>query len=230
MDANSIVNKFLRANFIPRLASALVLVPFVLYIFFLGGVVYRTFIALIACLMLWEWHKIITHRHLSLAQYTKWYIAGLIYVLLPTYSLMNLRFLPYGVEILLWLVVTVWAADTASYLFGIAFGGKKLCPSISPNKTWAGFGGGLLMSALVSYIFSCYYEGRVDHLVKYFFLGAIIAFIGQIGDLSESAIKRYFGVKDSSNIIPGHGGILDRLDALLPNSVLVYLLCSYGLL
>jgi phosphatidate cytidylyltransferase len=113
---------------------------------------------------------------------------------------------------ILWLLAVVWASDSGAYAAGRSLGGPKLAPRFSPNKTWAGFGGGLASAALMGFIAACLAGGNAAIVVAVS-LGLAIA--AQLGDLAESAAKRHFGVKDTSRLIPGHGGLLDRVDGLL---------------
>ena len=108
------------------------------------------------------------------------------------------------------LLLIVWSADTGAYFCGRFFGGAKLAPSISPSKTWSGFMGGTLLALLICYIAAPYLNHGSSF---YIYLCLILS--SHFGDLLESAIKRYYNVKDSGNLIPGHGGLLDRLDSLL---------------
>lgn len=120
----------------------------------------------------------------------------------------------YGVGIVLWYMVLVWCVDIGGYLFGSTLHGPKLAPKISPNKTWAGLFGGMLLAVIIS-VAACNIFGGMPYWVNAVILAGILTFIAQIGDLIESAIKRHLGLKDSSNLIPGHGGIFDRIDGLI---------------
>jgi phosphatidate cytidylyltransferase len=114
---------------------------------------------------------------------------------------------------LLWIIGIVWATDTAAYFAGRPIGGPKLAPRISPNKTWAGLAGGVLASAAIGVVFALSTSILTPWLVV--FISAGMAVVEQAGDLFESWVKRRFGVKDSGTLIPGHGGVLDRVDGLL---------------
>lgn len=127
----------------------------------------------------------------------------------------------------LWFLLMVWSVDTGGYIFGSTIKGPKLAPKISPNKTWAGLIGGALLSVVVSIIY-CKLFSSQDHIVFYAVLGGIIAVVAQIGDLVESHIKRSLNIKDSSNLIPGHGGAFDRVDGLIFAAPLVFLLFKYA--
>jgi len=143
---------------------------------------------------------------------------------------------PYNFYMTLWFLLMVWSMDVGAYIIGTNLKGPKLAPSISPNKTWSGLIGGLLLAVAVSELFFhllSYYRliTTVDPRTEFFFaiLAAFVAGISQIGDLIESAIKRHLGVKDSSNLIPGHGGVFDRIDGLIFAAPLVYFLFAYAL-
>ncbi len=142
-----------------------------------------------------------------------WHAAGFVYIALPCLALLWLRDGADGLLIVFWLLVVVWATDIGAYFAGRTIGGPKLIPRISPNKTWAGLFGGMAAAGLAG--------GLVASLappLPVFWLGisaAVLAIIAQAGDFTESAIKRRCGVKDSSHLIPGHGGVLDRVDGLL---------------
>jgi phosphatidate cytidylyltransferase len=115
----------------------------------------------------------------------------------------------YGFTALMFVLLIVWVTDIGGYFAGRGFGGPKLWPSVSPKKTWAGAIGGFAASLVVAFGFAAFGLGKAGPLVL---LGAVLSIASQLGDLFESAVKRRFGVKDSSHIIPGHGGLLDRLD------------------
>jgi phosphatidate cytidylyltransferase len=108
----------------------------------------------------------------------------------------------------------VWATDSGAYFFGRAFGKRKLWPEISPNKTIEGFIGGILSALVVAVLFTIFAEMEVS-VILLLAATAFLSVFGQIGDLVESAMKRYYNVKDSGSILPGHGGMLDRFDSLL---------------
>ncbi len=142
-----------------------------------------------------------------------WMLLGTVYIIAPCVALMWLRAEPMGLATVIWLLAVVWATDTGAYFFGRTIGGPKMAPSISPNKTWAGLIGGAGTAALIG-IPAGYLAGTQNYM-NLVASGAVLAVIGQVGDVFESSIKRRFGVKDSGNIIPGHGGLFDRLDSLL---------------
>jgi phosphatidate cytidylyltransferase len=143
-----------------------------------------------------------------------WTGLGVVYLGLPGLALIWLRSVPdLGLGLLLGLLTVVWTTDTAAYVAGRNLGGPRLAPAVSPSKTWSGLCGGVLGAALVGALAAWLLgSGRLIHGAG---LGAILAGVSQVGDLLESAFKRLAGVKDSGSLIPGHGGILDRVDGLL---------------
>jgi len=164
-----------------------------------------------------------------------WTAAGVPYLGLPSLALLWLRtdFGPYPV---LWLFFCVWATDIGAYAAGRLIGGRKLAPKLSPNKTWAGLLGGIVAASVSGVIFSIAASSRsisIDSLGLFAGLSALVALVSQGGDLTESGIKRHFNVKDTSGLIPGHGGLFDRVDGLLaaaPLVALIQLLSGGGVL
>jgi phosphatidate cytidylyltransferase len=158
-----------------------------------------------------------------------WGGLGLAYAMLPCMALLYLREIPvYGATIVLWTIALVAATDTAAYFSGRLIGGPKLWPSVSPKKTWAGLFGGMACAALVGAGLS----GLSGHFspVKIAVVSAVLAVVSQGGDLSESSLKRHFDVKDSGSILPGHGGVMDRLDGLAFAAPIVAVLWWLGIL
>jgi len=140
-----------------------------------------------------------------------WRFSGLAYILTPTFSMLVLRNMPNGADIILWLLMVIWATDTAAYFVGCNLKGPKLAPKISPNKTWSGLIGGICASMLIGLIASLMFQETALFFIAF---SGVLAVVAQLGDLLESKVKRTFNIKDSGNLIPGHGGILDRLDGL----------------
>ncbi len=135
-------------------------------------------------------------------------------------GLIWLRGLPeIGIELLIWLLVTVWATDTGAYFSGKTIGGPKLAPQISPGKTWAGLIGGVVLAAAWGAAFSSFSE--IGSPFALALVSAVLALFAQAGDLSVSVAKRRFAVKDAGRLIPGHGGLLDRADGLIGTAPLV---------
>ncbi|MCZ4282027.1 phosphatidate cytidylyltransferase [Kiloniella laminariae] len=152
---------------------------------------------------------------------TLWLITGLIYISLSCLALLWIRNDPSGngFFMLLWVLLVVWATDIGAYFTGRKFGGPKIAPRISPKKTWSGLVGGMVCAALVSLVCSFWQEG--SNAIFLMMSGAVLAVVAQIGDFFESHIKRKYDAKDSSNLIPGHGGLFDRVDGLVSCAIFV---------
>lgn len=134
---------------------------------------------------------------------------GYIYIAIPAFALLVFSWVDFG--LVFWVLIVTWSTDIFAYFAGRAIGGPKLAPRISPNKTWAGLIGGMAGAGLLGWL-------AADYLAlgfPFLWLGAPMGFVAQAGDLYESWEKRRAGVKDSGTILPGHGGVLDRLDGLL---------------
>lgn len=155
-----------------------------------------------------------------------WPVLGLVYLGVPCAALVWLRSAPPdGARLVLWTLFLVWAVDIGAYAAGRTFGGPKLAPRISPGKTWSGLVGGAAVGSLVAGL-----AGAVLHLgpaLGLAGLGAALAVLEQGGDLAESAFKRHWQAKDAGNLIPGHGGLLDRVDGLLAVVPVVALLAAW---
>ena len=182
----------------------------------LGGTVFAVLVALIATVMYIEWTKMVGSWGLG------WKVYGFFYCLLPAVSLLWIREraeyqgIGTGFDLLIWVFLVVWSTDIGAYFAGRAIGGPRLAPSISPNKTIAGLAGGVMSAALLAGAWVSY-TGLPEPLI---WLAVPFAVAAQIGDLFESGLKRRAGVKDSGAWLPGHGGLLDRLDGLVPVAVL----------
>jgi phosphatidate cytidylyltransferase len=143
---------------------------------------------------------------------------GYAYVGLPAFALAVLNWAWF--ELVFWLMLVTWSTDIFAYFAGRSIGGPKLAPRISPNKTWAGLLGGMAGAAAVGALAGW----LLDMEPVFLFVGAGLGLIAQLGDLYESRLKRRFGVKDSGTLIPGHGGVLDRVDGLLPVAIATLLI------
>jgi len=148
---------------------------------------------------------VITTRRAGLAR-------GICYVGLPIMALLILRRQEEGIVFTIWALALVWACDIGAYAAGRFIGGPKLAPAISPNKTWAGLAGGVLLASL----FAAFMQYRYGLPLRLTLATPVLAVLAQGGDLYESWLKRRAGVKDSGTLLPGHGGVLDRLDGLVP--------------
>ena len=167
-------------------------------------------------LLIWVWGAGVAGAVLLAMSLNKpaFIAGGILYAGVPIAALIVLRNDPaYGLAAIGWLFAVVWSTDIAAYFSGKAIGGPKLSPRWSPNKTWAGLGGGVIAAALAGLV-TALLIGRTSVPVLMLFSG-LLAIVAQIGDIFESALKRRAGIKDSSHIIPGHGGVMDRLDGLV---------------
>lgn len=208
-----------------RTISSIVLAVVFLGALWQGGWVFIWLTLLAALMMAKEWNS------LTESEPVIWRIAGLFYVTIPCASLIWLRNAHFeevpdaGRWLVLFVVLTVSATDIGAYFTGRKIGGPKLAPVISPNKTWAGLGGGVASAAVV---------GGLAHglspfpstLIFCILMGAAMAVLGQVGDLFESYVKRRVGAKDSGSLIPGHGGLLDRVDGYVL-TVPFFAWCAY---
>ncbi len=145
---------------------------------------------------------------------------GVLYCGLPVYALLLIRHEPDGIRNALWALSLVWATDIGAYFAGRTIGGPKLAPTISPNKTWAGLIGGIALATIVALLMHAFYLLPLRFIIA----SPLLAILAQGGDLYESWLKRRAGVKDSGSVIPGHGGVLDRLDGVVPVMPLAALL------
>lgn len=196
-----------------RVISAGILAPLVLLVIYMGGTLYNTMIVAVAVIMSFEWQDIINSGNKTIDKISKqkWSFCGIAYVTVFASSLIYLRSVEGGFGVVLLMLLIVWATDIAAFFTGKLVGGPKIYTKISPNKTWAGLIGGMAAAALVGAISSVFVPLGFFNMV---FLGMSLAVISQVGDFFESWVKRQFGVKDSGTIIPGHGGLMDRLDGL----------------
>ncbi|MFZ0844873.1 MAG: phosphatidate cytidylyltransferase [Pseudolabrys sp.] len=206
------------SNLVLRIVSAAVLAPAAVIAAYFGGWLFAAFWCAAALAVLWEWTKLV--------EGAGWILAGIFYVGVMVAAPVILRHDPdFGLLAILLLFAVVWTTDIAGYFAGRAIGGPKLMPAISPKKTWsgaiAGAIGAMIVAVLVARIF-----GAFDT----FAIGAIalvLSICSQAGDLLESWIKRKFGAKDASQLIPGHGGVMDRLDGFWAAA---FVACIIGLL
>jgi phosphatidate cytidylyltransferase len=189
-----------------RVLSAAVLAPIAVAAVYYGGWPFALFWGVAATIALWEWVRIVGGP-----SHYVWALAGAVYAALLFFAPVALRAdTSYGVAAILFLFAIVWTTDIAGYFAGRAIGGPKLARAISPKKTWSGAIAGLFGSIIVVALGARYFvEVRVVPLIV---VAIALSIFSQAGDLGESALKRRFNVKDSSQVIPGHGGVLDRLD------------------
>lgn len=169
--------------------------------------------AVLGCIAL-LWVASLAYQLALLGRLGPWPVLGIPYIALAALSVIVLRNGgDHGLLSVYWLLFVVWGADTFAYFAGRTIGGPKLMPSISPRKTWAGLGGAIVGGILCSMVFAL--AAGLPSIVWLAAMGALLAVVEQAGDFFESALKRRAGVKDSSALIPGHGGMLDRVDGLV---------------
>jgi phosphatidate cytidylyltransferase len=180
-------------------------------------------IALAVAVLAGAWFAAVVVAWRERSDHRPWLFLGVPYVTLPILSLAALRADPqFGLLAVLWLLAAVWSADVGAYFAGRLIGGPKLAPAISPNKTWAGLGGATAGAAAAGLIVA--WAAGLSHAAVTGGLGATMGVVEQGGDLLESAAKRAHGRKDTGKLIPGHGGILDRVDGLMTASIVAFLI------
>lgn len=152
-----------------------------------------------------------------------WLAFGVPYVALPIMALLWIRMQDNGLLLAFWGLSLVWATDIGAFFAGRNFGGPKVAPAISPNKTWSGLIGGMLAALLLGWALTSYYDLPFQLAMA----SPALALLAQVGDFFESWMKRRAGVKDSGTILPGHGGVLDRLDGVVTSLPVAALLIWY---
>lgn len=194
-----------------RTLTGVVLIAIALVAAVVGGNVFAYFVAAIATAMFFEWTRLVKGWGPG------WYALGFVYAVLPAISLLWIRERDvHGLELLLWTLLVTWSTDIGAYFAGRRFGRRKLAPAISPGKTIEGLYGGIAAATLIGGAWVLANGLGMPLLL----LAPIFAVAAQGGDLFESGMKRRAGVKDSGTWLPGHGGVLDRLDGLVPVAVL----------
>ena len=202
-----------------RTITGVILIALALIAVFVGGYAFALLAAGVATAVFYEWPK------LSKGWGAGWYVAGLAYALAAALSLLWIRDRSdAGVNLVLWVFILVWTTDIGAYFTGRAIGGPKLAPAISPGKTWAGFYGGIVAASICGGLWALF-EGLPLILLL---LAPLFSVASQGGDLFESWMKRRAGVKDSGRWLPGHGGVFDRVDGLLPVAILTAIAAVLG--
>ncbi len=213
-----------------RSVSALVLGSIALTALLVGGWLWMLLVLVFAAMLTGEWLSLA--RHVQAARQARFLALGVPYIALPTAALLWLRNLPAtGRDDVLLLLIIVWSTDIGAYLTGRWLGGPKLAPKISPGKTISGALGGLLAAILAALLFTVLAASPAPSAAALAFvalIAALLSIVSALGDLVESALKRWLGVKDSGRSIPGHGGAFDRLDGLLFAAPLCALLVWVG--
>lgn len=205
------------------MGSAIVLFAIAGTALWFGGIAFGLLLLVGGALVLVEWLSLVRGMTLSGAGRAAFTIVGAILILGAMAGLWFVRD-HLGMTAALWVFGMVWATDIGAYFAGRAFGGARLAPKISPSKTWSGLFGGMIAALIASATIG----DRAGITGVPLWIGLFMGLAAQLGDLGESWMKRRAGVKDSGRLIPGHGGILDRVDGLLPVALIIGLLAAAG--
>lgn len=205
-----------------RVGSAVVMLGVVAAALWLGGWFWIGFVVLLAGLVLWEWNNLVKGFGVSAIAEVLWLFAGAAYVFAAANAMVQVRLDYPAIFVAAAFIAPIIAVDVGAYFAGRTIGGPKIAPSISPSKTWAGLMGGAVAASVVAFAVTANLS-RMTTLdsvsapswIQIVIAGILIAVIAQAGDFFESWMKRRAGVKDSSRLIPGHGGVFDRLDGFL---------------
>jgi len=208
-----------------RVASAIVVVAIALTALWLGGWIWAGFAMVVAGGVLYEWRALVRGWNPSPLAETAWTLGGILYLAPAAAMLMLMREGERGFADVLTLIALVAAIDIGAYFTGRAIGGPKIAPAISPSKTWAGLLGGIL-GALAVLVLSAKLSNATPAWWQVLGLAVLAAIVAQAGDFFESWMKRRADVKDSGKLIPGHGGLFDRVDGLIAVSFLAALLAG----
>lgn len=206
-----------------RLVSAVVLVALAAGALWLGGIAFALLLAAGGGLMLAEWIAIVRKMPLGGGARNGLIVLGTVLSMAAIGGLWVVRD-QLGFTAALWVFAMVWATDIGAYFAGRAFGGARLAPAISPSKTWSGLFGGMVAALVVGATLG----DRADIQGVPLWIGLFMGLLAQLGDLAQSWLKRRAGVKDSGSIIPGHGGVFDRVDGLIPVAILLGALAFVG--
>lgn len=212
-----------RSDLMVRVVSALVLFAIAGVALWLGGIAFALLLLVGGALLLVEWFALVRAMTLGGGAKGALMALGPILVLGAIGGLWVFRD-RLGITAALWVFGMVWATDIGAYFAGRAFGGARLAPAISPSKTWSGLVGGMIAALIASATIG----DRAGIVGVPLWIGLFMGLLAQLGDLGESWMKRRAGVKDSGKLIPGHGGIFDRVDGLLPVALLLGALAVAG--
>lgn len=206
-----------------RIGSAIVLFAIAGTALWFGGIAFGLLLLVGGALVLVEWFQLVKRMTLGGGSKTALNILGPILVLGAMAGLWFIRD-RLGVTAALWVFGMVWATDIGAYFAGRAFGGARLAPRISPSKTWSGLIGGMVAALIASATIG----DRAGIVGVPLWIGLFMGLLAQLGDLAQSWMKRRAGVKDSGKLIPGHGGLFDRVDGVLPVALLLGALAFVG--
>ena len=207
-----------KSNLGQRTTSAIILLILTIYAIYFSESLFSLLLIAVTIIITFEWLDIIKEAKNT----NKWRLIGFFYISIPIWSIAQIRAI--DPHILLWMFFVIWATDISAYFIGKSFKGPKLMPQISPNKTWSGLIGGVISSGIIGFMSSFLFAN--GDIVFFIIISMILACLEQAGDLIESKIKRIFNVKDSGSLIPGHGGILDRIDGITLVAPIVLILST----
>jgi phosphatidate cytidylyltransferase len=203
-----------------RVLSAIVMLLLAGVALWAGGLALLALVLFVGGGVLWEWRGMVSRFPVSSVARAMWLVGGVIYIVLACGAVLALSIAGLFVPVL----TAVIATDVGAYFAGRTIGGPKIAPAISPSKTWAGLIGGMTGAAITLLAWTLLGDTHHSDLLETggaaILAGALLAVIAQVGDFFESGMKRRAGLKDSGNLIPGHGGIFDRVDGLLPATIL----------
>jgi len=205
-----------RSNLVLRVISSLILAPLALALAYFGGWPFAAFWVIASAIVLAEWLMLVIGRNPFAAfpwngSQWLWALSGVVYAGAMLAATLLLRSdASLGFVAIVFVFAVVWGSDILAYFVGRAVGGPKLMPRVSPSKTWSGAAGGTLASIIFGILVAKF--SGIGNLGAVALIALLLSVISQAGDLIESALKRHFHVKDSSGLLPGHGGLMDRLD------------------
>ena len=211
-----------------RTASAIVMVAIAGTALWAGGWVFLAFVVAVGLGVLWEWWNLAQRIAATPLGAALWLAGGASYVGIAMAVLVNLR--QQGLFSALVPIILVIAVDVGAYFAGRTFGGPKIAPAISPSKTWSGLLGGMTAAAAVMFGVQHFGGTSLSYSLLWCAVAALLAVFAQAGDFFESWMKRRAGVKDSGHLIPGHGGLFDRVDGLLAVLLLTGLILAFGVI
>lgn len=206
-----------------RIGSAIILFAIAGTALWFGGIAFGLLLLVGGALLLVEWFQLVRAMGLGSGGKAAFSVLGLLLVIGAIGGLWYIR-QNLGMTAALWVFGMVWATDIGAYFAGRAFGGARLAPTISPSKTWSGLVGGMIAALIASATIGD--RGQIIGVPLW--IGLCMGLLAQLGDLGESWMKRRAGVKDSGKLIPGHGGIFDRVDGLLPVALILGALAVAG--
>lgn len=215
-----------------RVKSSFIIAIIFSIIVLFGGIAYILLISACCCVMLYELLAMLSKiKNTNNKTFISLRRFGILYILICCISLILIRVqMSQGLKATIWLFLACWGTDCGAFVFGKKYGKIKLAPTISKSKTYEGaiFGAitGFVISFLLYKLFKSYNSGFF-HFISFMIISAIVVILAQLGDLSESVIKRQCDVKDSGNIIPGHGGMFDRFDSLLIVAPFIYIVLLF---